>query len=183
MDLQSLANLGEAVSAVAVVVSLVYLAIQVRQNTESQRTDNYLGALDRIAGIQSRLSQDGAYSRLFARGVTDTSLLTNRERIQFTWALYENFGSFEFLYHAAQTRSIPEEVWERWSAVVAWFLSFPGVVQWWQARPAPFTSSFTAFVEALIRDNPTDTEALDRWSRFIAGDDGDTDLAGPASQT
>lgn len=180
MDLESLANLGEAVSAAAVVVSLVYLAIQVRQNTQSQRTDNYLGVLDRIAGIQSRLSQDGDYARLFARGVMDASLLTSRERIQFTWALYENFGSFEFLYHAAQTRSIPEDVWTRWSAVVAWFLSFPGVIQWWQSKPAPFTSGFTAFVDATIRENPTDTEAMDRWNRFVAGDRVDAGQDGPA---
>ena len=170
MNLESLANLGEAVSAVAVVVSLVYLAVQVRQGTQSQRTDNYLGALDRISAIQSSLSQDGDYSRLFARGVQDASLLTKRERIQFTWALYESFGSFEFLFHAAQTRSIPEEVWTRWSAIVAWWLCFPGVLEWWQSRPVPFTNGFTAYVEAVIRDNPTDRDAVDRWNRFVTGE-------------
>jgi hypothetical protein len=45
LDLETLANLGEFVSAIAVVVSLVYLAYQVRQSTHSLRTENYARAL------------------------------------------------------------------------------------------------------------------------------------------
>lgn len=169
MTLESFANVAEVVSAFAVVVSLAYLAIELHHNTQSQRTENYRGALDRISEIQSRLSHDGDYSRLFARGVSDAARLTKRERIQFTWALYDSFGTFEFLFHAAQTRSIPEEVWERWSAIVAWWLSFPGVIDWWRARPVPFTPSFTKFVEDTIRENPTDPDIIARWNRFVTG--------------
>jgi len=167
MDLQTYANLGELIGGIAVVISLIYLAIQLRQNTESQRTENYVRALERISAIQSSLSQDGDFARLFAKGVQDPSLLTSRERIQFTWALYESFGTFEFLFHAAQKKSVPDEVWSRWSGIVAWWLTFPGVIRWWSARPVPFTDSFSAFVEAMIRENPTDTAALARWNEFL----------------
>jgi hypothetical protein len=40
MNLQSLSYIGEIVGTVVVILSLVYLAIQVRQNTEAQRTEN-----------------------------------------------------------------------------------------------------------------------------------------------
>jgi hypothetical protein len=43
IDLQSLANLGEVIGAVAVVASLLYLAVQVRQGTKAQQTENYAG--------------------------------------------------------------------------------------------------------------------------------------------
>jgi len=168
MDLQTFANLGEVVGGIAVVVSLIYLAIQLRQTNESQRTENYVRALERISATQSSLSQDGEFSRLFAKGVQDPALLTPRERIQFTWALYESFGTFEFLFHAAQKKSVPDEVWSRWSRILAWWLTFPGVTRWWTARPVPFTDSFSAYVEATIRDNPTDMSALARWSDFVA---------------
>ena len=168
MNLESLANLGEIVGAVAVVVSLVYLAVQVRQNTQSQRTENYARALDRLASMQSLLSQDDELSRLFAKGVEDVHSLNPRQKIQFTWSMYEAFGAFEFLFHAAQDRSIPEEVWERWSAAVAWWLSFPGVRTWWQNRPMPFTNSFTDYVENTIRNNPTEPDATQRWSDYVA---------------
>ena len=168
IDLQYLANLGEVVGAVVVILSLIYLAIQVRQNTQAQQTENYSRALDRLAAMQSRLSQDGEISLIFSKAVLDTSKLTPQERMRFTWSMYEAFGAFEFMFHASRTDAIPDEVWTRWSSGVAWWLSFPGVQAWWQARPIPFTESFTAFVESLLKDNPTDLESAQRYQKFIA---------------
>jgi len=58
LNLESLANLGDFISGIVVVVSLVYLAYQVRQNTESLRTENYARVLERVANMQARLSAD-----------------------------------------------------------------------------------------------------------------------------
>ncbi|MCH7916207.1 MAG: hypothetical protein IH856_24755 [Deltaproteobacteria bacterium] len=168
MDLQYLANLSELVGGVVVVLSLIYIAVQVRQNTQAQRTENYSRAQDRLAAIQSMLAQDGEISLIVSKGALDTSKLTPQERIRFTWFMYEVFGGFEFMFHASRTDAIPEEVWTRWSSSVAWWLTFPGVQAWWQARPTPFTESFTAFMESLLKDNPTDTEPTQRYQEFVA---------------
>ena len=67
MDLQALANLAQFVSGVVVIVSLVYLAVQVRQNTQSLHTENYGRALDRISSMQAQMSRDGQTTLLSAR--------------------------------------------------------------------------------------------------------------------
>ena len=167
-DLQSLANIGEIIGAITVVLSLIYLAVQIRQSTQAQRTENYSRALDRLAAMQSSLSQDDEFSLMFSKGAVDTSKLTPQERIRFTWSLYEAFGAFEFMFHASKTDAIPEEVWRRWSYAVAWWLTFPGVQTWWSSRPLPFTDSFTSFVESLLEDNPTDAESSQRYQEFIS---------------
>jgi hypothetical protein len=168
IDLQSLANLGEVIGAAAVVASLLYLALQVRQSSKAQRTQNYARALERVSAFQAVLSQDGELARIFSKGVRDTSELTGLEKIRFTWSLYEAFGSFEFMFHTYKTDEIPEEVWKRWSQTVAWWLNFPGVQQWWMNRPVNFTESFTLFVESVIRENPTDMKASQGWEQFVA---------------
>lgn len=38
------------------------------------------------------------------------------------------------------------------------------------AVQVPFTSSFTSFVESLIKDNPTDADSARRWRDFVAND-------------
>lgn len=170
MDLQTFANLGDFLGGVAVIISLVYLALQVRQNTQSLRTENYGRALDRVSSMQSALSRDAELSGVFSKGVVNVSKLTTAERIQFTWALYEAFGAFEFMFLASRTRAIPEEVWERWSSGVAWWLSFPGVQSWWQHKPIPFSESFSAYIEENLRKNAVDQGASQRWQEFVAGD-------------
>ena len=167
-NLESLASLGEIVGAIAVVVSLLYLAVQVRQNTRAQRLENASRILDRTASMQGALSRDPAMSVLFSKGVSDPSKLTPQERIQFTWAMYEFFGALEFMFLAANENSIPEEIWQRWSSAAAWWLTFPGVQAWWNVRPIPFADSFSSYIESLLDDNPMDAESTRRYRDFLA---------------
>jgi hypothetical protein len=167
-NLESLANLGEIIGAITVVVSLIYLAVQVRQNTQAQQTENFSRALDRVAAIQATLSQDPETSVIFSRGVSDPSDLTSRERMQFTWTMYELFGAFEFMFLASKTNAIPDEIWQRWSSAVAWWLSYSGVKVWWKARPIPFSESFTSYIESLLENNPTNAESARRYQQFLA---------------
>ena len=167
-NLESLASLGEIVGAVAVVVSLLYLAVQVRQNTRAQRLENASRILDRTASMQGAVSRDPVTSALFSKGVSDPSKLTPQERIQFTWALYEFFGALEFMFLAAKEKSIPDEIWQRWSSAAAWWLTFPGVQVWWEVRPIPFADSFSTYIESLLDENPTDAGSTRRYQDFLA---------------
>jgi len=167
IGLEALAQLGELAGGVAVVVSLVYLAYQVRQNTHSLRTESYARALDRVAAMQARLSSDADFSAVLTRGSADPAALGPLERAQLAWAFYEMFGAFEFMFHQAKSRALPDEVWRRWSDTLAWWISLPGVAAWWDTRPAPFTASFAAHVEARRRDGPPDRDAAARWAAFV----------------
>jgi len=167
LNLETLANLGEFISAIVVVVSLVYLAYQVRQNTESLRTENYARVLERVANMQARLSADAMFSELIARGAADPARLTAGERVQFTWTFYEMFGAFEFMFHQAASNALPTEVWQRWSKTLSWWLSLPGVKAWWISRPAPFSESFTRYVDGKLQHGPVDADASLRWGAFL----------------
>lgn len=167
-DLQTLANIGEIIGAVTVVLSLIYLATQIRQNTQAQRSENYSRALDRLAAMQSTMAQDEEYGLMFSKGVIDAQQLTPRERLRFTWRCYEVFGVFEFMFHASKTDALPKEVWERWSLSLAWWMSFPGVQAWWASKPTPFTDSFTSFVDSLLEDNPMEGKSNQAYEEFIA---------------
>jgi len=167
-QLETLANLGEIIGGVAVVVSLIYLAVQVRQNTQAQQTENFSRALDRVATMQAYLTQNSETAAILAKGLTELSSLTTKERIRFTFGMYELFGAFEFMYLASKDAAIPEEVWQRWSSAVAWWLTFPGVQTWWEIKPTPFTQSFALYIAALLENNPTDADAARRYDTFLA---------------
>ncbi len=169
MALEDLANFGQLVSAIAVVISLVYLALQVRQNTASLRSEAYGRALDRISEMQGRFSSDPVFAGLWARASADVGSLTPAERIRAMWALYEVFGAFEFMYLQHSVGALPEEVWQRWSRTIAWWFSNPGIAAMWCARPAPFTQSFTAYVEREARDAQADPGAQQRWTAYLRG--------------
>jgi hypothetical protein len=170
MDLGQLAQLGEFVGGIVVVVSLIYVAYQVRQNTKSLRTENYARVLDRMSTLQSRLAADAELNRIFVVGAEDPGRLSRSERIRFTWALYELFGAGEFMYHQSRENALPAAVWERWDKTICWWLSHPGMRLWWTSKPAPLAADFEAFVDDVIRSRVATPESLARWHGFVAGD-------------
>lgn len=170
MDLSTLANLGEFVGGIFVVVSLVYLAYEVRQNTRSLLAENYGRLLDRMSTLQSRLAADADLNRIVIAGAQAPGSLKRAERVRFSWALYELIGAGEFMYHQAQEGALPQEVWKRWETTLCWWLSHPGMRVWWKGKPTPFSVSFEQFVEDEILSRPFDPEAVRRWEAFVAGE-------------
>jgi hypothetical protein len=170
MDLDTLAKLGEFVGGIFVFISLIYLAYQLRQNTQSLRAENYARLLDRMSNMQSRFSADAELHHLFMVGAEDPGRLSPAERLRFSWALYELFGTGEFMYHQSLDKTLPPAVWARWEATIGWWLSHPGMRAWWVSKPAPLAADFEAFGDDMIRTNRFDAAAVDRWRRFVAGE-------------
>ena len=146
MDLDTLAKLGEFVGGFFVVLSLVYLAHQVRMNTKSLRSENYARLLERMSTLQSRVAAEPDLNRVFTVGSEDPGRLTRSERIRYAWALYDMFGTAEFMFHQSRAKALPKGVWTRWEATIGWWFSHPGVRAWWAAKPSPLTADFEAFV-------------------------------------
>jgi len=170
VNLESLGNIGDFLGGIVVVVSLFYLAFQVRQNKQSLDTENYARALERVAGVQSQLAGNPNLASILSRGAAGPHGLTLEERIQFSWIFYEMFGAFEFMFHQAQKGVLGDEVWARWSATMSWWLSMAGVESWWRARPTPFSASFSSHVESLLATRSVDPEAAQRFAAFLQGE-------------
>jgi hypothetical protein len=169
VDIDTLAKLGEFVGGFFVVVSLVYLAYQVRQNTRSLRSVNYARVLDSMSTLQSRVSVDAEMKRIFSVGAEEPYRLSRMERTRFSWALYEMLGNAEFMFHQHAENMLSPVVWQRWEATLCWWMSHPGMREWWLAKPSPFSADFQEFVDEIIRDKRFDSAAIDRWRKFVAG--------------
>ena len=80
----------------------------------------------------------------------------------------ELLGNLEFLCFQAQAGNIPRELWLRWEEALKWWLTFPGVRACWEARPTPFTPTFTRCVERCLELGYR-SERQEVWERFLAG--------------
>jgi len=166
MDLQTLANVGEFLGGLGVIVSLIYLAVQIRGNTSSQQSETYARSLERMASMQAYMSKDHAFTKMFNEGLIDPSQLTITQKIQFSWVLTEMFGNIEFMFFQSEQRNIPAELWDRWVETLKWWLTFPGVVAWWKGKPTPFTPAFMSCVEECIAQG-YQPESPGAWESFI----------------
>ena len=170
MSLESLGNIGEFLGGIVVVVTLFYLAFQIRQNTQSLRSESYARALERVAEMQARFASDSDLAGLVLKGTRDAQALSEEERARFSWTFYEMFGAFEFMFHQAQKGVLEDEVWDRWSATMSFWVSLAGVRTWWHSKPTPFTLSFSSHVDSLMSPNVVDPAATRRLDEFVKGE-------------
>lgn len=75
MTLQDLANIGELVGGMAVVLSLVYVGLQIRQNTTAVRSATARAVHDNYAAWYINLSGDADLNQIVIKGLKDYSSL------------------------------------------------------------------------------------------------------------
>lgn len=87
MDLTQLANLGEFIGGVAVLVTLVYLVIQLRQNNVNIRAAARQSLLENWSDIQLDLGHHQDLLGLIGEGIADFEGLSDAEKTQFVYLM------------------------------------------------------------------------------------------------
>jgi len=139
-----LGSLGEAIAALAVVVSLLYVAVQVRQNTRSVRAATYQAFSESYGDFRTLLVKDERLGALFGKGLRSRSELSTSERFQFD-SLMMNFTRVaEVNFYHEINGLVDEPFYRGWrdEAVEIWRL--PGAREWWSESSRFFNADFRA---------------------------------------
>ena len=76
MNLNDLANIGQVIGAIAVVISLIYVALQIRQNTNAVRSATAQSVHEHFANWYHLIAADAELARIAANGLRDYQSLS-----------------------------------------------------------------------------------------------------------
>ena len=141
-----LGNVGEFLGSIAVIATLAYLAVQVRQNTEVLRDNAVSRVTESFSRYRHLLAQEGA-SETFINGTQSYEQLEPAEKVRFRAIVEEYFFAQTQLYEAES-----EGFADPNPAGLADLLSNPGVESWWRERRTIYPPQFIAMVDALVSD-------------------------------
>ena len=151
MTIQDMGSIGELVAGFATVLTLIYLAIQIRRNASATHAASFHAISDSMNQINLVIAQNSALSRIWISGVVDRDALPAEDRHQFDMLLLSYFHVFETLHYQASKGAgdgslvIAEE-----KSIVA-LLSMQGVREWWSSNPVAFSSEFRNSTGDLIQ--------------------------------
>ncbi len=83
MNWDAIGAVGEILGALAVVITLVYLSIQLRQNTKALHSTATQSAHDQTTGAYRALSLEESLADIWVRGVRDPDSLSDTEIVRF----------------------------------------------------------------------------------------------------
>ena len=134
MNWEAIGAVGEIVGALAVLVTLVYLATQIRQNTDSVKESNYRNQTDRSIEHSRFISGTPGMMSIYHRGMSNPSSLTPEERWQFGTYMYSMFLDFQEGYQLHIKARSDSAYWEPTKYSFLFYLSKPGGNAWWNSQ-------------------------------------------------
>ena len=147
MTLETLSALAQLIAAIGVIASLFYLAVQIRQNTRSQRSivvDSLTSSLINLLGPQA---SDADLTRAFASATEDWYGTAAADRLRAVAVLFTLFKLFENAWFQKRQGTLDAQQWEGWDAYARMYFHLPGVKTWWKLRRAAFAHGFRDYIE------------------------------------
>ena len=153
MSLSDLAALGSFVSGVAVLVSLVYLGLQTRQNSKHTKALILQGRVERIVGHHISIANPDLVSAwIIENGGTATPEEIRHRQFWLQGMAYDFSWEDTFAQH--ESGLISEEQFADFRAHVAVILKAPALHHYFSERPLPPSgpTAFQRFLNALLSE-------------------------------
>ncbi len=170
MSLSDLAALGSFVSGVAVLISLIYLALQVRQTKRNQQIAIRHSRATRVVELHLALA-DGAVADAWLHGSGSPQEITQAELGQFNNLCRALFFHFEDSFYQREEGLLNDDAFETVVAGVRLSARSPGFRAAWRLARANFGGRFLAFMDAAIAASAAEAPldlSLEAWKTAFA---------------
>lgn len=169
MTLEAIYYISQIVAAAGVIASLVFLAIQTRQNSRLVRASAIWDAQTSIAEINERLADGGLVSQLVFKFMTSPDSLTDFEKYQ----MHRHFRALilrteaQFALH--KNGVLDAEIWQLRRKWFRGFMNNPAFLEIWQAEKsnAVITRAFMEEMDAAEAADSSTLIGLQRPSEFM----------------
>ncbi|NNE79257.1 MAG: hypothetical protein HKN18_03200 [Silicimonas sp.] len=154
--------MSSIVGSVAVSLTVVYLAIQVRASTRATYSQTYQTAVAALGDMAAIVAESKEKSKLYAEGMADPESLDDDEYLQFAYLGISLFRKYENAYFQYRSGMIDNEFWDGHRDNLLWFFHRPGTQRWWSERRLGFSKSFREYLEST-----SDADMAEQGGRYV----------------
>ena len=152
MNLEELGNLGEFIAAIATLATLVYLALQIRQNTRSVQAQSHHAITDSFNHLNGIVGTDVAAARVLRLGMEGLETLSDDEQASFGFLMLAYMRIFETLYFQRENSVMSDQLYLAEQGSTHWMFSHAGVRDWWNSNEISFSPEFRHNVDQQIAE-------------------------------
>ena len=147
MTLEDIGNVGELVGSLAIVISLLYVAIEVRRNSRLTRLSSSQSHTANTVQMLSAIAHSEQSARTLRLGRKDPALLNPDEMVQFSLYMAGTVFAIQNAYVHHLENASSDESWAGWLGVATLFIDTPGGRAWWSGGRSTLDRRFVSFAE------------------------------------
>lgn len=165
MNTSKLADISEIVSSIAIVITLIFLTVQMKQNTDAIQANSRHTIITTDMDILTEgISYPSIEQSMYKQELTED------EKIQLEWWLIKLCRTREHQWFQYQSGLLDENTWKSYLTGLSRNLSFARTRGWWELTSYDyFDDEFVDEVNLYLRDFPVIHDWVHSFDRINAG--------------
>ena len=155
MTLAELGILSEIIGSVAVILTLIYLAVQIRQNTSQQKREENVAVQHGQNYVVAQLL-DATLVRAYARTADGDTPASIGDRARTIIWVIQYLNHFQVVFDLYQDGSMDDERYELWEMFAVSIVASKGIRAWWDEESGKL--GFMPKVRTIIDQKLNDAE-------------------------
>ena len=152
--LQEWANLAEIIGNAAIILSLVFVGLQISDSTKEMRASTAYNATVALQTWYNELGTNAQAATVFRKGMSDPSSLSKDEAMQFLMCVHSAILAYQNVYFVGVEGTLDSAMYKAMTATIEASATTPGFAWDWQQRSGYFTPEFRELVEQIIKTQP-----------------------------
>jgi len=154
MNWEALGAIANLLAAVGVIATLIYLAIQIRQNTKAVRSSSIQNLVQSFSTTAQAAVENEYIIPLLLKANAGSEALTQEERARVHFWFIMTFRRFEGVYLQRDLGIVDAEVIDGFERSHIAILASKSAQQWWTDSKEIFNSGFVSYLEELLKKGP-----------------------------
>jgi hypothetical protein len=148
---EEISAISQLVGSIAVVLSVLYLALQVHGSTRVAKLAAQDAASTALREVTRPFAENAELARIWRIGLEDLPALTVDEQARFFHSTYQFLKAFETIHFHHIYGLMDEQIWQGWCGLLEHYIASPGMEHYWKLRQNLFSKRFRQFVQTLER--------------------------------
>jgi len=149
VTLDQIVSVAEIVGAIGIIITLVYLAMQVKDSVRASKSAAITDATEAIQSFYHEMGSNQQASNLWYRAIRDPDSLSNEDTFQFIMMTHDALLAFQRSFYLVREGTLDQRLRDSIGTAIVAVKDTPGFQFAWKQRKAFFQPEFVDWVEEM----------------------------------
>jgi hypothetical protein len=151
MNWNAVGAIGEIIGALAVFLTLIYLALQIRQNTKAVQASAVDASISKVTNVRQSMYENVEISRIYIKGLAHPDDLDEVSRTRFRLLMHNILLSISNIYSQTSFAGLSLSTWESQLVLLTRVVTSPGGRWFWKEYRLEFEEIFREQVDSILQ--------------------------------
>lgn len=159
-NLKKIALFAEIFGGIAILISLIFVGIQFKENTKATRSATALATVSEMTSWYSNIGNSERGSYIFWNFLSNPDSLKPEERFQAIMNIHGAMLAFQNSYYLVKEGTLDQEIQQSLLEIINGIKRTPGFIVFWKSRKSIFLKEFQNYVEEIMASEKVTSEGV-----------------------